>query len=307
VAYGTRSSQARRVHDLCHLYGRAIYLLLEKPPKWPELQAMHLVVLGVPDPDEFVVLMWEAERTTGERQMRAQQGLPEWAKDMRIAVYADQDGERAFPFIDEIAEQPPRAVTWVTLDARRMEREVDLIALVAGKLLEIGFDPDLLCCRIRCEEHVRIARKRMGRRKLRVEVESWWQERSHEFLRVKTRARLGQPREALGEEQRATKTTRRRRPPQTEQRNIARSYEESGKTQVEVAALLTASLRKPVSQSKVSRSIRAENRYRRANPDLNLPQIETRTRRIPGVDPRVVGLGKRQDGLARRQRPRKNE
>jgi len=97
------------------------------------------------------------------------------------------------------------------------------------------------------------------------------------------------------------------RPPTDERLKIATYYKQSGLTQKEVAEQVTQSgcLGRAISQETVSRAVTAENKWRRANPDLRLPQIATRKRKVTTfMDPAVLDMGKRQDGWAPRQRPR---
>ncbi len=95
----------------------------------------------------------------------------------------------------------------------------------------------------------------------------------------------------------AKKSAKRRRiirPPSDDQQKIATFYENTGMTQAEVAKLLTAKYGRPISQGIVSRSITAVNRWRGANPYLQLPQIQTGRRKISTtVSPDVLELGKR--------------
>lgn len=88
---------------------------------------------------------------------------------------------------------------------------------------------------------------------------------------------------------------------------IAKLYEVSGMTQTEVAEEASRMLRRPVSQSAVHRAKVAVNRWRKANPDLGLPQIEgrkgrSRSLKADTVDPKVIELGPRTDGRAKPSR-----
>ncbi|HUX02556.1 MAG: hypothetical protein WBD63_01130 [Phycisphaerae bacterium] len=93
------------------------------------------------------------------------------------------------------------------------------------------------------------------------------------------------------------------RPPTDEQNQIATFYENQGYNQTKTAAWLTKYLRKPVTQSRVSRAVATVNRWRKANPTLNLPQIPTRKRKVArNINPERLDLGPRTDHLAERQR-----
>ena len=105
----------------------------------------------------------------------------------------------------------------------------------------------------------------------------------------------------------AAPKARRARAPSDRQKKIAQYYEQSGKTQQEVADMINkkralgkdASL---VTQTGVSRAVKAENKYRRASG--NLPQIKTgKVRKAPPVSPTVMEMGTRMDGRAKSQRP----
>lgn len=99
------------------------------------------------------------------------------------------------------------------------------------------------------------------------------------------------------------------RAPTARQRQIATFYENGTLNQTEVATYLTQHLpnqKKPISQPTVSRAIRAMNRWRAANPDLNLPQIPTRKRKVAdAVDHDVIDMGARTDHHTPRQRQRR--
>lgn len=94
------------------------------------------------------------------------------------------------------------------------------------------------------------------------------------------------------------------------QKQIALAYETTSMNQTELAVKLTqlGVIRKggrsiAVSQPMVSNAIKAVNRWREARGE---PLIETRKgRKAAAVDPAVLDLGPRQDGKARRQRPKK--
>lgn len=93
------------------------------------------------------------------------------------------------------------------------------------------------------------------------------------------------------------------RRPTEEQKKIATFYENASMTQAEIAAALQTKLQKPVCQSTVSRAVAAVNRWRKNSPDLNLPQIPTRKRKVARtMDPERLGLGARSDHRPLRQR-----
>jgi hypothetical protein len=101
----------------------------------------------------------------------------------------------------------------------------------------------------------------------------------------------------------------RRKPTELEDK-IATFYENADLTQTEASKAIGKRLGKDISQSTVSRALKAVNRWRGANPALGLPQIDTKkgaAKVATSVDPDVIELGARTDGLTKRQRPRRKD
>jgi len=98
------------------------------------------------------------------------------------------------------------------------------------------------------------------------------------------------------------------KPPSELENQIAQYYEQSGKTQTEVAEILNKRYksmlgdgkRYPLNQGKVSRIVKKVNRYRRAHGQTLIPT--RRTGKVDPVDPHVADLGERRHkGIGLRQ------
>jgi hypothetical protein len=91
--------------------------------------------------------------------------------------------------------------------------------------------------------------------------------------------------------------------PTPDQRKIAMYYATSGKTQTECAVDLSRTLKKPVTQPTVSKTVGRVNQWRRSQ---GLAAIPTRKKGVAKpVDPKVIDMGQRSDGRSERQRERK--
>lgn len=118
--------------------------------------------------------------------------------------------------------------------------------------------------------------------------------------------------DAEGEEETAPKVSskpiRPVKPPKQLYMDIAKFYESSGRTGKDVAEQIQDYLSKQgegviVNQQKVSHAVIAVNKWRAANPELGLPQIQTRKKKVSvAVDPDVIALGQRTRKDARQYR-----
>jgi hypothetical protein len=107
-----------------------------------------------------------------------------------------------------------------------------------------------------------------------------------------------------------TRRVRPRRHPTDLEDKIATFYENANLTQTEAAKAIGRGMKKKISQSAVSRALKAVNLWRGANPTLGLPQIGTKkgaSKVATSVDPDVIDQGARTDGLTKRQRPRRKD
>jgi hypothetical protein len=71
--------------------------------------------------------------------------------------------------------------------------------------------------------------------------------------------------------------------PTDNQKKIATYYENSGKTQGQAAEACSKAMRTHITQKMVSLAVKAVNRWRKANPTLGLPQIQTRKKPVASV------------------------
>jgi len=70
----------------------------------------------------------------------------------------------------------------------------------------------------------------------------------------------------------------------------------------ELAEAMQKQCHKTITQQTVSAAVKAENRWRKLNPDLGLPQIPTRGKKPQAMDPAVIDLGQRTRKDTQRQR-----
>jgi hypothetical protein len=89
--------------------------------------------------------------------------------------------------------------------------------------------------------------------------------------------------QADGKEQPSEPSRRPIRRPTDLQTQIATYYEESGETQHQVAETCSRKLKTLITQKSVSLAVKAVNRWRQTNSALNLPQIQTRKKRVISV------------------------
>ena len=153
-------------------------------------------------------------------------------------------------------------------------------------------------------------RESVGPENICAAVVAWLEDRSHKFPghAIADIRAIAEGLRAAAKSPQARKGRRGVRPPTDDQRKIATYYEESGRTQEDVADVCAKRLKRRVIQKTVSDAVKAVNRWREANPDLGLPPIATRKgrRRTTTMSNEKLDMGERtHKGLGRQTEGRR--